>query len=209
MRGVIFRGLPPRKQWEGGGEAGGRRPGPGWRCWRPGSSAPGRGVSPGHWAHCRGVPARESRGRCWQRPGRRRGRGPSPPAGTERATRPGVGVSTSSPRCWPRPLSTAVAQVGAGRGAHVGKQTAGHQRQPGSWGSAPSPPLLPSSPPRDGTAPPEARLRRLRRSPGCSPLATHHRSSLARPPVAAWAAGIAASSGGRAGRGGADGGDRV
>lgn len=63
------------------------------------------------------------------------------------------------------------AQVGARRGAHVGERTAGLERQPGSRGSAPLPfPPLYSSPPRGDAAPPDARLRRLRRSPGSSRL---------------------------------------
>lgn len=152
MRGVVFRELPPQKQWEGSGEAGGRRPGPGWRCWRPASSAPGRGVSPGHRAQSRGVPARENRGRSWRRPGRRWGWGPSPPAGTERATRPGVGVFTSLPRRWP-PASEHGSGSGRRRARGPRGEAGGGPPAPG-WLAGLSP--LPSSPPLDDAAPPDA-----------------------------------------------------
>lgn len=171
MRGVVFCELLPREQWEGGGEAGGRRPGPGWRWRRPASPAPGLGVSPGHRAvsrELRGLLARESRGRRWRGPGGGRGGARAHPAGTRRATRPGLGSPLPLPAARPRPPSSAAAQVGAGRGAHVGNRAGGGPRGPrGLAGLSPFP--LPPS--RGGAAPPDARRRRLGRSLGGSPLA--------------------------------------
>lgn len=187
MRGVIFRGLPPQEQWEGGGETGGRRPGPGWRWRRPVSSAPGLGVSPGHRAESRGALARENRGQLWRGPGRKQGRGPSPPGWDPEGAE---GSPLPLPAACPRPPSSAEAQAGAGRGP--------------TWGSGGGPPgpgglaglsPLPSSPPRGDETPPDARLRRLRRFSAVrlSPLPL-----LVLPPGAV---GIAASSGEPAGAG--------
>uniref|UniRef100_A0A8D1SE22 Protein 4.1 n=2 Tax=Sus scrofa TaxID=9823 RepID=A0A8D1SE22_PIG len=111
MWSAIVLELQPREQWEGDGEAGGRRPGPDWRWRRPASRAPGRGVSPGHRADSRGVLARENRGRRWQGPGRRRGRGQSPPSWDRECEGARGGVSSSLPHSLPGPLSSVAAQL--------------------------------------------------------------------------------------------------
>lgn len=163
MRGAIFRELPPREQWEGGGEAGGRRPGPGWRWRRPASWAPARGVSPGHRAESRGVLARENRGRIWLGPGRRRGRGRSPPCWEPEGEEARGGVSFASPLASELRGDSGRRQARCPRG-----EAGGGPRAPGGLtGFSP----LPSSPPQGDAAPPDARLRRLRRSPGFSRLA--------------------------------------
>ena len=174
MWSAIVLELQPREQWEGDGEAGGRRPGPDWRWRRPASRAPGRGVSPGHRADSRGVLARENRGRRWQGPGRRRGRGQSPPSWDRECEGARGGVSSSLPHSLPGPLSSVAAQVGArptwgsGRRATSARRT--RRAQP--------PPLLPS--PGSRAAPPDARprlgrlgrLQRRRRSAATRSLAS-------------------------------------
>lgn len=163
MRGAIFHELRPQEQWEGGGEAGGRRPGPGWRWRRPASWARGRGVSPGHWAESRSFLARENRGLRWRGPGRRRGRGPSPPGWDLEGEEGRGGVSFSSPSAFERCGGSGRRWALSPRG-----EASGGPRAPGGLAGL-SP--LPSSPPRGDAAPPDARLRQLRRSPSSPRLA--------------------------------------
>lgn len=131
------------------------------------------------------------------------------PTGPGRGGRggPGGGSPLPRPAARPRPLSSAAAQVGARRGAHVGRRATGARRARGA-----QPPPHPS--PGAGAAPPDERprlprlwwLRRLRRSPA----ARRSAPLLASSRVAAGAAGIAvAASPGAARRGGAEGGAGV
>lgn len=183
MRGAVFRELPPREQWEGGWEAGGRRPGPtrGGGGRRAGRRTTGlaRGTRPRAEASSPEKTEVDAGGD----PGGGGGGARAHPAGPRRARRPGVGSPLLCPAARPRPLSCAAAQVGAGRGAHVGKRAAGPERRAGSRGLAPSPRPLPGAtrllPTRGSGAAPAPR--------GSPPL------PLARPPAAAWAAGIAAA----------------
>lgn len=177
MRGAVFLELGPREQWEGGGEAGGRRPGQGWRWRRPASWAPGRGVSPGHRAESRGVWARENRGWRWRGPGGGGGRGPSPPGWDGKGEGAQGGVSSSSPRRSPQPSSSAATQVGAGPRWEAG----GGSPAPGGLAglspllsSSPQGParLLPTRGPGSGGAPPGCSFARpwLPRRPGSPPF---------------------------------------
>lgn len=108
----------------GGGRRAGRRP-----------AGLARGTGPRAEASS---PGKTEVGSGWD-PGGGGGGAVAHPAGNPRVRRPGVG--SLFPRPWPR--SSVAIQVGARRGAHVGRRAAGLARQAGSRGSAPSPLLLP------------------------------------------------------------------